>query len=117
MLHDRISDAEARATAASEHERLASDRAQTLASRMSGVDVALQAGRDEVRLLQEQLGAALQRCSLAEERARVAAQQVELVQERLALAGKQLEEVRAENVNATELELPDLPDKVPLITM
>lgn len=94
MLHQRISDAESRAASASERDRLASDRAQTLAARLSGAEGALQAGRDEVRSLEAQLEAALQRCGMAEERARVANHQIELMQERRALMEKQQEEVR-----------------------
>jgi hypothetical protein len=95
MLHQRISEAEIKAASATERERLASERAQALATRVSGVDAVLQAGRDEVRSLQTELEAALQRCGLADDRGRVAAQQLELMQERLVLAGRQAEEVRA----------------------
>ncbi|GAX82954.1 hypothetical protein CEUSTIGMA_g10381.t1 [Chlamydomonas eustigma] len=85
LLQQRIADSEARAAAAAERERLASERAGSLAARVAGFEAGAQAGREEQRVLQEQLDAARHQVELMQERCRVAQQQVELLQERLQL--------------------------------
>ncbi|GIL86742.1 hypothetical protein Vretifemale_14987, partial [Volvox reticuliferus] len=95
-LHSRITDAEGRAAAAGERERLAMDKMQLLSSKVSGLEASLSASRSEVRLMNEKLEAASQALAGAREAAEAAVHQAEVLSERCRLQEQQLEQMEVD---------------------
>ncbi|GLI69265.1 hypothetical protein VaNZ11_013798, partial [Volvox africanus] len=103
-LHSRITDAEGRAAAAGERERLAMDKMQLLSARVSGLEASLSASRSEVRLMNEQLEEASQALAGAREAAAAAANQAEVLSERCRLQEQQLGQMETDIRELREAE-------------
>ncbi|GIL51684.1 hypothetical protein Vafri_7615 [Volvox africanus] len=103
-LHSRVTDAEGRAAAAGERERLAMDKMQLLSAKVSGLEASLSASRSEVRLLNEQLEEASKALAGAREAAAAAANQAEMLSERCRLQEQQLEQMETDIRELREAE-------------